>query len=326
MLQKKRGFTVVELVIVIAVIAILAAVLIPTFTSLLQKSNQSADTKLLDQINKLLVIKEAYGDRPSAPEEVIDILIENGIDYYDPSVYQPKQPDFVFVWDPEKNRVGVYPKDEIPNGYLSLLPPQPCFDLAFEASEDGSYTVTGIGNCVCQRLIIPAQYNEKPVTAIRENAFIDCTQLKSITIPKSITSVASDQPEALLFFLFLRCSSLEKITVEEGNPIFRSSGNCLIYIPSQTIIRGCKTSVIPQDETVTVIGHSAFMSVHDLVSITIPENIALVDTSAFVSCSNLSTVRFLSDETQLASGVFSESGITEIVFPEKTANCNSKLQ
>ncbi|MGM9683101.1 MAG: type IV pilin protein, partial [Eubacteriales bacterium] len=30
---KKKGFTIVELVIVIAVIAILAAVLIPTFTS-----------------------------------------------------------------------------------------------------------------------------------------------------------------------------------------------------------------------------------------------------------------------------------------------------
>ena len=39
---KKKGFTLVELVIVIAVIAILAAVLIPTFTSVINRANQSA--------------------------------------------------------------------------------------------------------------------------------------------------------------------------------------------------------------------------------------------------------------------------------------------
>ncbi len=38
----KKGFTIVELVIVIAVIAILAAVLIPTFSGVVDKANQSA--------------------------------------------------------------------------------------------------------------------------------------------------------------------------------------------------------------------------------------------------------------------------------------------
>ncbi len=40
-LKNKKGFTIVELVIVIAVIAILAAVLIPTFSSLIEKANES---------------------------------------------------------------------------------------------------------------------------------------------------------------------------------------------------------------------------------------------------------------------------------------------
>ena len=38
----KKGFTIVELVIVIAVIAILAAVLIPTFAGVVEKANKSA--------------------------------------------------------------------------------------------------------------------------------------------------------------------------------------------------------------------------------------------------------------------------------------------
>lgn len=40
--MNKKGFTIVELVIVIAVIAILAAVLIPTFSGVIKKANQSA--------------------------------------------------------------------------------------------------------------------------------------------------------------------------------------------------------------------------------------------------------------------------------------------
>ncbi|MFA6375753.1 MAG: prepilin-type N-terminal cleavage/methylation domain-containing protein [Bacilli bacterium] len=37
----KKGFTIVELVIVIAVIAILAAILIPTFTNVVNKAKDS---------------------------------------------------------------------------------------------------------------------------------------------------------------------------------------------------------------------------------------------------------------------------------------------
>ena len=42
MKMNKKGFTIVELVIVIAVIAILAGVLIPTFSGLVQKAQDSA--------------------------------------------------------------------------------------------------------------------------------------------------------------------------------------------------------------------------------------------------------------------------------------------
>ena len=55
----KKGFTIVELVIVIAIIAILAAVLIPTFASLIQKANVSKDTQLVRNLNTALVADNA---------------------------------------------------------------------------------------------------------------------------------------------------------------------------------------------------------------------------------------------------------------------------
>ena len=50
----KRAFTITELVIVIAVVAILAAVLIPTFTNIVNKANESADTQLVKNLNTIL--------------------------------------------------------------------------------------------------------------------------------------------------------------------------------------------------------------------------------------------------------------------------------
>ena len=54
--SNKKGFTVVELVIVIAIIAILAAVLIPTFAGLIQKANESKDTQLVKNLNTALAV------------------------------------------------------------------------------------------------------------------------------------------------------------------------------------------------------------------------------------------------------------------------------
>lgn len=63
--MNKKGFTIVELVIVIAVIAILAAVLIPTFSSMITKANES---KALQEA------KNAY------TEALIDVLEDGEID------------------------------------------------------------------------------------------------------------------------------------------------------------------------------------------------------------------------------------------------------
>lgn len=47
----KIVFTIVELMIAIAVIAVLADVLIPTFSSLINKRNESADVQLIRNLN-----------------------------------------------------------------------------------------------------------------------------------------------------------------------------------------------------------------------------------------------------------------------------------
>lgn len=55
MKNNKKGFTIVELVIVIAVIAILAAVLIPTFSSVIEKSKKSAASQKANNALQIVI-------------------------------------------------------------------------------------------------------------------------------------------------------------------------------------------------------------------------------------------------------------------------------
>lgn len=78
--KNRKGFTIVELVIVIAVIAILAAVLIPTFASLIAKANVSADTQLVKNLNTALLTEKAGGENNKTMYDALMMVKNAGYD------------------------------------------------------------------------------------------------------------------------------------------------------------------------------------------------------------------------------------------------------
>ncbi|MBQ4273353.1 MAG: type II secretion system protein, partial [Clostridia bacterium] len=76
--SNRKGFTIVELVIVIAVIAILAAVLIPTFSNLIKKANESADQQVIRNMNTILA---TYIESDKEISDVMAYLRSNGYSY-----------------------------------------------------------------------------------------------------------------------------------------------------------------------------------------------------------------------------------------------------
>lgn len=104
----KRAFTIVELVIVIAVIAILAAVLIPTFTTLIDKANQSADEQAVQQMNTILAA-EGIESKPKDVEEAKAILKEAG---YNVDSYVPMGAGTIFYYDLSENKVLIYDQND----------------------------------------------------------------------------------------------------------------------------------------------------------------------------------------------------------------------
>jgi len=101
MRQNKKGFTIVELVVVIAVISILAAVLIPTFSSIVKKSKMSADQQAVRQMN-LILATESVDKEIDSIEDVREVLAESGLNADN---YVPLTAGTAFVWDKQTNKV-----------------------------------------------------------------------------------------------------------------------------------------------------------------------------------------------------------------------------
>lgn len=95
----KKGFTIVELVIVIAVIAILAAVLIPTYSSVVEKANKSnALQNAKHAYAALLVLKDGDIASDGKVDAYIVVYKDGKAEYY----YQVKNGEFTECKDSEK--------------------------------------------------------------------------------------------------------------------------------------------------------------------------------------------------------------------------------
>ena len=74
-------------------------------------------------------------------------------------------------------------------------------------SRDYCY-VSGIGTCTDTNIVIPSEYNGVTVRAIGMYAFVNCTSIKSVIIPGSVTGIREGA--------FKNCTSLETVTIPGG--------------------------------------------------------------------------------------------------------------
>ena len=165
-------------------------------------------------------------------------------------------------------------------------------------------------------------------------AFDGCSSLKEVTIPKSVESIKT--------YAFSNCSGLEKLTVESGNNVYHSEGNCIIETATNRLVFGCKNSIIPSYITsignafwgcsgltgeldlsnctnLTSIGVSAFNGCSGLTSISLPSSLKAIEGAAFNNCSSLTEVIIDSPDiyedatsTSACGSLFNNTSITTV--------------
>ena len=146
------------------------------------------------------------------------------------------------------------------------------------------------------------------VTSIGEDAFRNCTGLTNVTIGAGVTSIDGSA--------FSGCANLASITVNGGNTVYHSAGNCLIETESETLILGCKNSVIPTDGSVTSIDLNAFYNCTGLTSVTIPDSVTSIGWYAFEGCTALTSITIGDSVTSIGEGAFSGcSSLVSITIP-----------
>lgn len=161
-----------------------------------------------------------------------------------------------------------------------------------------------------QAVVIPEIYNNLPVVSIGDGAFSECSNLKNIVIPDSVTSIgcwAFDKCSSLESAIlpsgvtsigegtFMECSSLESVAIPDD---VKSIGN---YAFS-----GCSSlENITMPDGVISIGDGVFNGCLDFESVTIPSSVKSIGALAFNGCSGLKSVTIQGGVTSIGGWAFS---------------------
>ncbi len=97
---KRKGFTLVELVVVVAVIAVLSAILIPTIGCFVEEAKESNDMATVRLLNVALVEDGASHDTPKTMTDAISAMKRQG---YDIEKLNPRSTGEI-LWDSVNNR------------------------------------------------------------------------------------------------------------------------------------------------------------------------------------------------------------------------------
>ncbi|MBQ8497664.1 MAG: leucine-rich repeat protein [Clostridia bacterium] len=168
----------------------------------------------------------------------------------------------------------------------------------------------------CRNSVIPT---DNSVTSIGNNAFWGIDYLEVIEIPDGVTDIGASAfwgcgdlqrieiPESVVnigYAVFGGCDDLQSIVVAKGNPVYHSNGNCLIHTEKKELIAGCQNSIIPSDDSVTMIAYGAFQHSDNLQSIKIPDGVTSIGDRVFDFCDRLQTVELPKSIKTIGERVF----------------------
>lgn len=177
---------------------------------------------------------------------------------------------------------------------LTYLPDFAFFDcdLLTSVNLGGIRTIgeNALSSCGFVALDIPEGVEE-----VEDYAFSGCSELSMVRLPASLGNISSDA--------FSGCAALTSLSVAEGNPVYFSSGNCVIKRETGALEIGCTGSVIPSDGSVKALAAYSFYG-SGIKSIVIPDGIDISEPGVFRGCYSLTSVTLPEGAETISSQMF----------------------
>lgn len=197
----------------------------------------------------------------------------------------------------------------LPAGALAVEPHVSLSALSCEAGEDGTLTITDCAEGARGDLYIPETIDGYKVTAIGAEAFMDCRQITSISIPDTVTAIGSKA--------FMECDSLAEIVIpdsvtELGDSTCRYCDNLLRVVVGKGVSKligydfaNCsKLNDVNLSDGLREIGSYTFMECTSLENIVIPDSVTNMYQRVFDRCRQLKTATIGGGVKTLPSGTF----------------------
>ena len=212
------------------------------------------------------------------------------------------------------------------------IPVGPDYDaasfLTYSLSPDSNeYYVSGYNGEACDELVIPAEYEGKPVTKIRDSAFTLNLNIKAVKLPDTITEIGreaftnssieeiiiSDSVTSIGEYAFRFCYKLKKVVLSKNLTVIEANAfNGCTELTDITFYEGLET-----------IGDYAFNSCTSLEKITFPNSLTTIGTRAFAGCTTLQEVTIPGNVKSVMEHAFGDcSGIKKLTLLDG-AQCDS---
>ncbi len=263
---KNAGFTLIELIVVIAILGILAAVLVPSIANYVKDANMSTASNngnaVLSTCERITTnIQAGFMDELSAETIATEggITVIEGTAAQDNSiVVQISGNQVESIWSMKSGQLAAWSRD---SGWTYSEESGDEGGGDEEEEEDDGVITEGTAGLTISggivtgytgsdtAIVIPSVYNEQPVTAVASNAFFFNSNITSVTIGSGITSIGTSA--------FNTCRNMTSIT-----------------LPS----------------TLTSIGDNCFMRCYGLSNISFPSSLKSISAYACYNCTGLNSV------------------------------------
>ena len=157
-------------------------------------------------------------------------------------------------------------------------------------------TVTGIGKCKDENIIISEYIDGYRVTAIGANAFKNCDKLIFVALPNSVEVIGKSAFES--------CDKLKEVTLPDS----------LLTIEKYAFENCISLLHIRLPDSLETVGACAFKGCASITEITVPSSVKTIGKDIFYKANSLSTVYYNSSYGESGNDFLNTKSIKKIVF------------